>query len=136
MKIAPLLIARMPIDETKRVFTEDVLPLNLSRYLSLYYIFMTSPVETKLHCIREAGLRDSIASGCFSLVMGVCDDYFTLKPIVPDNPDQDETDAARFFTITTKLPMELQMLVSNLTVDSTNEIIKTKDLNDAISVLY
>lgn len=66
------------------------------------------------------------ASKLFLLTVGMSDNY--LK-------SGNNVDVNRFFNITSKLPMELQMLVSNITFNRSSRSILSSDVNNNLSLM-
>jgi len=67
--------------------------------------FLENPEETR-HAIRlEIGWYDEAAAEMFALIVFVSDDLLQIKVTAPTIPE------ARFFSIATQLPLELQMVL-------------------------
>lgn len=93
--------------------------------------FKKDPMKTKLELIKKTGFLQMQVARCFSLVIGLCDDYFTF------NPQTDKNDTMnRFFQISSKLPMEIQMIICNRVFESDGETVKKADLDAAICYLF
>lgn len=93
--------------------------------------YLLDPTGARLACRKQFGLHYEDAAGLFALIVGLCDGYFTLNlgnHLIPT--------IIRFLNIMIKLPMELQMVVSNRCFDSERDVIKKSDLDDAISNIY
>ena len=73
------------------------------------------------HQVRvELGLLDELAFEMFALVVFVSDGLLQVNDTTP-------SPAARFFSIATRLPLELQMVLCFLLVGSCKEIISGKE---------
>jgi len=81
------------------------------------------------HAMRvELGLLDEMAAEVFALVVFVSDGLLQIIDITP-------SPAARFFSIVTQLPLELQMVLCYRVVGSSKEIIPGKDSEAAFKNL-
>ena len=86
-----------------------------SEVVSLLERFIDNPAQTR-HGLRvKLGLLDELAAEVFALTVFLCDDLLQLKPAATSLP------AARFFTIATKLPIELQMILCHRAVGSAKD---------------
>jgi len=95
---------------------------------SLLERFKGDPSQTR-HVIRvELGLFDELAAEMFALVVFVSDGLLQLKVTSP-------TPATRFFSITTRLALELQMMLCYRAVGSAKEIIRGKHSEPAFKDL-
>ena len=84
--------------------------------------FKENPAEAR-HIVRvQLGLVDEPAAEMFALVVFVSDGLLQVKKLVDSTPP-----AARFFRISTQLPLELQMVLCYRVVGSAKEIISGKD---------
>ena len=91
--------------------------------------FKDNPLETR-HTMRvELGLLDDLAAEMFALVVFVSDGLLKVNITATPSP------AARFFTIASRLPLELQMLLCFRQVGSAKEIIPGKDSEVAFKEL-
>lgn len=75
--------------------------------------FVMNPEKVRYNMRLKWKYHDNIAAELFALVIFICDDLLKVK----------ENRTSRFFSVTTQLPMELQMLFCLRTVGSA-----TKDL--------
>jgi len=91
--------------------------------------FKEHPEETR-HAMRvELGLLDDLAAEMFALVVFVSDGLLQVNDTTTPSP------AARFFTIATQLPLELQMVLYFRQVGSDKEIIPGKESEAAFKKL-
>jgi len=82
--------------------------------------FKENPVETR-HAMRvELGWYDEAAAEMFALVVFVSDGLLQVKDTTP-------SPAARFFSIASQLPLELQMVLCHRLMGSAKEIIPGQD---------
>jgi len=87
--------------------------------------FITNPAQIR-HSLRvKLGVLDALAAEVFALTVFLCDDLLELKPA--PNHAAAAAAALRFFTITSKLSMELQMILCHRAVGSTKQNILCKD---------
>jgi len=87
-----------------------------------------NPVETR-HAVRvELGLLDELAAEMFALVVFVSDGLLQINDTTP-------SPAARYFSIATQLPLELQMVLCHRLVGSNKEIVQGKDSEVAFKSL-
>jgi len=70
------------------------------------------PLVTRHFCRMESMCVDSMVADTFSLVIFVCDKLLVTKKIVDETTFRQQK-AMRFFTITSLLPIELQMVICN-----------------------
>jgi len=77
----------------------------------------------------ELGLLDALAAEMFALVVFVSDGLMQINDTTTPSP------AARFFTIATQLPLELQMVLCHRLVGSARENIPGKDSEVAFKEL-
>ena len=72
------------------------------------------------------GVLDKLAAEVFALTVFLCDDLLQLTP-APVTSSNPATAVTRFFTIISKLPMELQMVLCHRVVGSTKQNILHND---------
>jgi len=105
---------------------------NHTKVLSLLERFVDDPEQTRL----ELRILDNLAADIFAMVVFLCDDLLQLKPAshaaATSNP---AAGTLRFFTIASKLPMELQMILCRLVVGSTKQNIIHEDSEEAFKDL-
>jgi len=90
-----------------------------SEVVTLLERFKENPVETR-HAVRvKLGFLDEMAAEMFALVVFVSDGLLQVK----DTPSP----AARFFSIASQLPLELQMVLCYRLIGSAKEIIPGKE---------
>jgi len=91
--------------------------------------FKSDPAKTR-HAVRlELGLLNDLAAEMFALVVFVSDGLLQFKETTTPSP------AARFFSIVTQLPLELQMVLCFREVGSGKEIIPGKESEMAFKSL-
>jgi len=91
--------------------------------------FESDAIQTR-HAIRvELGLLDELAAEMFALVVFVSDGLLQIKDTTTATP------AARYFSIATQLPLELQMVLSFRQAGSAKEIIQGKESEVAFKSL-
>jgi len=91
-----------------------------TKVVTLLEKFKENPGVTR-HAVRvELGLLDELAFEMFALVVFVSDGLLQVNDTTP-------SPAARFFSIATRLPLELQMVLCFLLVGSCKEIISGKE---------
>jgi len=96
--------------------------------VSLLERLKENPVETR-HAVRvELGLLDELAAEMFALVVFVSDGLLQINDTTP-------SPAARYFSIATQLPLELQMVLCHRLVGSNKEIVQGKDSEVAFKSL-
>lgn len=88
--------------------------------------YLENPGKVRNELRQEMGLSHRDSGKVFSLVVGLCDDYFSLE----------EDMVRRFFNIMRKLPIELQMLICNRAFELTDDFIRKERIDDAIIKLY
>ena len=98
--------------------------------------FMSNPAQIRHEVRVKLGVLDEFAAEVFALTVFLCDDLFHLNPVSHLAASPDPTTAAlRFFTIVSKLPMELQMILCHRTVGSMKQNILQKDSEAAFKSL-
>jgi len=95
---------------------------------SLLERFMANPALTRRELRVKLGMLDELAAEVFALTVFLCDDLLQLKSA--SNPA-----ATRFFTIASKLPMELQMILCHRAADSKKQNILRKNSESAFKSL-
>jgi hypothetical protein len=106
----------------KRVHTEIV---------SLIERFIANPIPTRHQILMKLGLPDALAAEVFALIVFICDDLLQLK----ETSTLNQIAAIRFFEITLKLPMEVQMIVCCRVVGLMKQNIRTQDSEPAFKSL-
>jgi len=101
---------------------------NMTEVVSLLERFIANPALTRHEVRVKLGVLKELASEVFALTVFLCDDLLRPKPA--SHPA-----ATRFFTIISKLPMELQMILSHLVVGSMKQNILRKDSEAAFKSL-
>ena len=105
------------------------MPLGYAEVATLLERFKENPLETR-HSVRvELGLLDNLAAEMFALAVFVSDGILQVKDTSTPSP------AARFFSISAQLPLELQMVLCFRQVGSDKEIIQGKDSEVAFKSL-
>ena len=102
------------------------------RQLKLFELerFLRDPVLTH-HVIRvRLEVLDGVAAKIFALTVFLCDDLLQLKPA-----SHPAAAATRFFTIASKLPMELQMILCHRAVRPKRQSILHKESEPAFKFL-
>ena len=85
--------------------------------VSLLENLVAYPVQTRHEIRSHLGLAHALAAELFSTVVFLCDDYLRIKK------KSRKTNAARFFDICSRLPMELQMILCCRVHGSAKDII-------------
>jgi len=91
--------------------------------------FKENPVKTRLAMRVELGLLDALAAKMFALVVFVSDGLLLVNDTTTLSP------AARFFSIVSQLPLELQMVLCFRQLGSAKEIIPGKESEVAFEEL-
>jgi len=76
---------------------------------------------------------ECLSAHLFSLTVLHSDSYLLLKS--PASDDRQITQATRFFKMTSRLPLELQMIVCNRVFRVSRDLISTKDSEPAFRYL-
>jgi len=99
--------------------------------------FMANPTQTRHELRVKLGAFDELAAEVFALTVFLHDDLLQLKPASHlATPDHAAAAAAtRFFTIISKLPMELQMMLCHRAVGSRKQNILHIDSETAFKSL-
>ena len=87
-----------------------------SEVVTLLERFKENPVETRHQVRVQLGLVDELAAEVFAMVVFVSDGLLQINGTTP-------SPAARFFSIASQLPLELQMVLCYRQVGSAREII-------------
>jgi len=72
-------------------------------FLALLESYLKEPVKTTVKVQRELGMLDQLTAGVFAQVVFLADGLLRVR-------GQSPSPASSFFTITSRLPLELQML--------------------------
>ena len=85
--------------------------------------FIANPTLTRHKLRVKLGALDELAAEVFALTVFLCDDLLQLKSAsrLAATPHPATTAAIRFFTISSKLPMELQMILCHRVVGSVKD---------------
>ena len=104
--------------------------------VTLLESFMRNPAQTRRELRVKLGILDELAAEVFALTVFLCDDLLQLKPApLASTPNPAATDALRFFTIASKLPMELQMIICHRAIGSMKQNILHKNSEAAFKAL-
>jgi len=87
--------------------------------MSILGRFITHPAQTRHEVRVKLGVLDKLAAEVFALTVFLCDDLLQLQPAA--------SAASRFFAITSKLPIELQMIMCHRAVGSMKQNFLHKD---------
>ena len=90
--------------------------------------FIANPAQTRHEVRVKLGVLNEVAVEVFALTVFLCDDLLQLKPAL-------DTASTRFFIISSKLPMELQMILCYRAVGSMRQNILRKDSEAAFKYL-
>jgi ankyrin repeat protein len=101
--------------------------------VSLLERFVANPELTRYHLRVKLRLFNELAAEFFALIVFVCDDLLKLKPA--SSFTSKTFPALRFFTVATKLPMELQMILCCRSIGSMKQNILRKDSELAFKFL-
>jgi len=115
------------------VYTTDAIAVaeeeGNTEVVALLERFKENPLETR-HAMRlKLGLVDELAAEMFALVVFVSDGLLQVNDTATPSP------AARFFSIASQLPLELQMVLCFRQVGSAKEIISGNDSEVAFKEL-
>ena len=122
---------------------KDYTALEIARELgrtevaSLLERFMADPAQVRHEVCARLGVLAELAAGVFALTVFLCDNFLQPKPAMTSTPSPaaSASDALRFFAIVSKLPMELQMVLSHRVVCSAKQNILSKDSEVAFKAL-
>jgi len=95
--------------------------------------FVSNPMQTRHEIRVKLGFPDELAAEIFALTVFLCEGLLQLKsPLATAafNPD-----ATRFFSIASKLPMELQMVLCRRAVGSMKQNIRSAESEVAFKYL-
>jgi len=87
--------------------------------VSLLERFTANAALTRYEIRMKLGVLDELAAQVFALIVFLCDDLLQLKPALVTTTFNPAV-ATRFFSIASKLPMELQMILCHRAVGSVN----------------
>jgi len=108
-----------PANETKEVFERR--KINGPLCADLIDEYEHDPVAVRLRLRRQPGLREHFIGHLFALV-----DFHSDNSVVVNEKTADP-DTRRFFRITSRLPLEIQMIVCNRIFGSPKDIILSRD---------
>ena len=101
--------------------------------VSLLERFIANPTLTRHEVRVNLGVLEEVAAEVFALTVFLCDDLLQLKPALGAASTSEF--ARRFFTITKRLPMELQMILCHSAVGSPKQNILRRDSEAAFKSL-
>ena len=84
--------------------------------------FIANPTRTCYEIRVKFEERGMLAAELFAVVVFLCDDLLQLKPVLATSSNPTAA-AALFFAISSKLPMELQMVLCHRVVGSVKHIL-------------
>ena len=113
---------------------------NKTDVVSLLERFVSNPAQTRHEVHVKLGVLDALAAEVFALAVFLCDGLLQLKPALnpvatPNHAPSYPAAATRFFSIASKLPMELQMMLCHRVVGSMKQNILHKDSEPAFKHL-
>lgn len=91
-------------------------------FLALLESYLKEPIKTTMKIQRELGMLDKMVANTFAQVVFVADDLLRVRGKSP---------TSSFFNITSRLPLELQMLTCRRVYDDPREIILCRDSEPA-----
>ena len=92
------------------------------------------PISIRHYCRMKIRFNASVIADTFSLVVFFCDGFVKTTKIVNETTFR-EMKIMRFFTIASRLPIELQMLLCNRTHDSVKDTVLTEVSEGALQSL-
>ena len=98
---------------------------NHTEVVSLLEGFLANPAQTRHELRVKLGVLDALAAEVFALTVFLCDDLLQLKPTLTTTITASA--ASCFFTIASKFPMELQMILCHRAVGSMKQNILHQD---------
>jgi len=98
--------------------------------VSLLERFFSNPTQTRHEVRVRLGVLNEVAAEVFALTVFLCDNLLRLKPTLISS-----NHATRFFAISTKLPMDLQMVLCHRAVGSMKQHILHEDSEAAFKLL-
>jgi len=101
--------------------------------VSLLEKFVAHSAQTRHELRVQLGMLDALAAEIFALTVFLCDDLLQLKPALATTTAA--TNALRFYSIISKLPMELQMMICHRVVGSMKQNILHNDSETAFKSL-
>ena len=103
---------------------------NRTEAAALLQRFITNPAQTRHEIRAKLGMLDELAAEVFALTVFLCDGLLQLKPA-----SHPAAAATRFFVMTKRLSMELQMILCHSAVGSRKQNILRKDSEAAFKSL-
>jgi hypothetical protein len=104
--------------------------------VSLLESFITDPKLTRHQVRVKLGRSDALAAEVFALTIFLCDDLLQVNTtLITSNKSATAVNATRFFKITSKLPMEIQIIMCCHVVGSMKQNILRKDSEPAFKSL-
>ena len=104
-----------------------------SEVVALLERFIANPRLTRHDLRAMLGSPDELAAALFAVIVFLCDDLLQLRLALVSTTATTAT--TRFFTIASKLPMELQMVLSHRAVGSMRQNILHRDSEAAFKSL-
>ena len=102
---------------------------NNREVVSLLEKLVEDPTQTRYEIRAELGIREHQSAELFATIVYLCDDHLEVKQTNLENEPE------RFFSITKRLPMELQMIICHRVYGSCKDAVLKKDSELAFSHL-
>jgi len=115
--------------------SQRVTPLEIAAFnchpevVSMLNRFFADRVGTRREISLELGMPDPLAADLFATVVFLCDGFLNLRPSFVSSP------SGRFFSIVSRLPMELQMMMCWRLCGSAKQNIQSRDAEAAFRML-
>jgi len=118
-----------PADETEEIFQRK--KINCPLCVDLIDEYEREPEHLRVHrrLRRQQGLREYFIGHLFALVVFHADSFVTIKERTADS------DTRRFFRITSRLPLDLQMVLCNRIFGSPKDVILSRDSEPGFQLL-
>ena len=99
-----------------------------TKVVSLLERFSENQEQTRREIRKELGLGKSDAAEVFATIVFLCDDFLSLKLDAESSEGESakQQRARKFFMMTKRVPMELQMKISNNTSFFSDDIVPTR----------
>jgi len=99
--------------------------------IKLLQAYRDNPDKVQFDVRIELGLKSLVIADLYTLIIFICDDLLTIKRYSNQNTlvqqQMNSDNIVRFFNITTRLPIELQMLMCHRVFDSTGSNIRSSE---------
>jgi len=128
LKSLQVLLALRPVMVVEESDFNLGIDKNRNEVYDLFEAYQLNPISTRMQLWSQLGYTERFSAGLFALIIYVCDDYLRVRA--------GSNQVERFMLVCRRLPIELQMLLSNLAFGRTDSLVRSKHSKTAFCSLY